>query len=72
MNLSENNIVPISTNDKSYVNSCEGKDKTKKKINNKNCCILILLHELGILAFFNSLFVKGEVEKKNKSLPPHT
>ena len=31
MNLSENNIVPISTNDKSYVNSCEGKDKTKKK-----------------------------------------
>ena len=58
MNLSENNIVPISTNDKSYVNSCEVKDKTKekkkkqkKKINNKNCCILILLHELGILAF---------------------
>ena len=35
MNLSENNIVPISTNDKSYVNSCEGKDKTKKKQKNK-------------------------------------
>ena len=36
MNLSENNIVPISTNDKSYVNSCEGKDKTKKKTKKKS------------------------------------